>query len=72
MIDPLFARAQLAIEDSRHLQRRSRALQAEHEHEREQLRLTVFESAMARSEIKAIRDDKPLGRLSWRSRDDTE
>jgi hypothetical protein len=58
MIDPLFARAQLAIEESQLLQRRSRALQAERDFERRQLRLAVLESAMSRSEHKAHQDNQ--------------
>jgi len=58
MIDPLFGRAQLAIEESRALQDRRRALQAEYDIERGQLRLAVFECAMCRSESKARRDDR--------------
>jgi hypothetical protein len=58
MIDPLLARAQLAIEEGQLLQRQSRTLQLQHERNREQLRMTVFESAMVRSESKALRDSR--------------
>jgi hypothetical protein len=57
MNDPLFARAQLAIEESRELQRRSRVLRREYVRKRERLRLAVFESKMVRSESKACRDN---------------
>jgi hypothetical protein len=58
MIDSLFARAQRAIDHSRLLQRQSKALQAEQMREREQLRTSVLESAMYRSETRAIREDR--------------
>ena len=58
MTGSLLVRAQLAIEESRTLQYRSRALKAESNIEREQLRLAVLESAMLRSEIKACRDNR--------------
>ncbi|HZR72623.1 hypothetical protein [Bradyrhizobium sp.] len=58
MTDPLFARADLAIEESLHLRRSSRVLKSQFDHERETLRVAVFESAMLRSESKAYRDDK--------------
>ena len=58
MTDPLFARAELAIQESRQLQRGSRALHADREHDRDQLRLAIFESAMVRSESKALRDNR--------------
>ena len=58
MIDPLFARAELAIEESRALQDQSRALQAEQVRERGELRRSVMESAMCRSEIRAHRDNR--------------
>jgi hypothetical protein len=58
MFDSLFARSQLAIEESRQLQLQSRALRDERDLRREELRLSVFESAMQRSEFKAYRDNK--------------
>jgi hypothetical protein len=58
MSDSLFARSQLAIEESRQLQLQSRALQDERDLRREELRLSVLESAMQRSEFKAHRDNK--------------
>jgi hypothetical protein len=58
MLDPLLARAQLAIEESRALQRFSRALQAENDQERVALRLAILQCAMDRSERKAHRDNK--------------
>ena len=64
MTDVLFARAQLAIEESRTLQDQSHALRKSGELEREGIRRAVFDSASVRSEIKAYRDDRsppPLG-----------
>ncbi|QOG23427.1 MULTISPECIES: hypothetical protein [Bradyrhizobium] len=58
MIDPLLARAQLAIEESKALQKEKLALQAEQLHSRGALRLTVMESAMYRTESKAHRDNR--------------
>jgi len=58
MIDSLFTRAQLAIEEARALQDQSRLVQASHVHAREALRHSVFESAMYRSETKAHRDNQ--------------
>ncbi|MDE2465275.1 MAG: hypothetical protein KGO02_16415 [Alphaproteobacteria bacterium] len=58
MTDPLFARARLAIEETLHLRHTGHVLKSQFDHERETLRLTVFESAMFRSESKAHRDDK--------------
>jgi hypothetical protein len=58
MIDPLLARAQLAIEESRALQGQSKALQAEQLRERDELRVAVLESAMYRSETRAHRDNR--------------
>jgi hypothetical protein len=58
MIDSLFVRAQLAIEESRALQSRSRALHAEQDAQRDRLRSSIFESAMLRSETKALRENK--------------
>jgi hypothetical protein len=58
MVDPLFARAQLAIEESRELQRQSHDLKTQVDGQREKLRQSLFEAAMIRSEIKAYRDDR--------------
>ena len=58
MIDSLLARALLAIEESRALHNQSRALQAQHVREREELRISIFESATYRSEVKALRDNR--------------
>ena len=58
MIDPLLARAQLAIEESKALQTRKLALRAEQLHSRDALRLSIMESAMYRTESKAYRDDR--------------
>lgn len=61
MNDPLFSRAQLAIEESRELQRQSRAAKTRRDDVRQELRRTVFKSKMYRSEIKAHRDNKADG-----------
>ncbi|MCA1544161.1 hypothetical protein I6F18_29915 [Bradyrhizobium sp. NBAIM32] len=58
MNDPLLDRAQLAIEESKALQRQRRALEAEQLHNREALRSAVLESAIGRTEIKAYRDNR--------------
>ena len=58
MIDPLLARARLAIEESKALQKTKLALQAEQLHSRDALRLSVMESAMYRAESKAYREDR--------------
>ena len=58
MIDPLLARAQLAIEESRTLrEQRRKVLDQQHE-SRNKLRSAVLESASVRIEIKASRQDK--------------
>lgn len=58
MNDPLLARAQLAIEESRTLQKDKTRLRAEQLHSRDVLRLSVMESAMYRAESKACREDR--------------
>ena len=58
MDDSLLARAHLAIEESKALQRAKHVLQAEQLHSREALRLAVLESAMCRTEAKAYREDR--------------
>lgn len=58
MIDPLFERSQLAIENSRSLVRERKMLRKQFETLRDRLRLTVIESAVDRSERKAALDDK--------------
>ncbi|UWU70134.1 hypothetical protein [Bradyrhizobium sp. NC92] len=58
MNDPLFDRAQLAIEESQALQKTKLDLQAEQLHRREALRLSVMENAMYRTESKAYREDR--------------
>jgi hypothetical protein len=58
MVDSLFVRSQLAIEESRQLRLQRKALQDEQNLRREGLRLSVFESALQRSELKAYRDDE--------------
>ncbi len=57
MNDPLFSRAQLAIEESRELRYQSRAVKTQQDDARCRLRRTVFESKMHRSEIIARRKD---------------
>lgn len=58
MTDPLFARAQLAIDESQLLRHSSRMLKSQFDHEREKLRVSLFEAAMSRSEAKAYRNNK--------------
>jgi hypothetical protein len=58
MSDSLFSRAELAIRESRLLQSDRRRLVAEQLWEREHLRMTILESAMYRSEIRARREDR--------------
>jgi len=58
MNDPLLARAQLAIEESKALRREKHVLQAEQLRSREALRLAIFESAMCRTEARACREDR--------------
>jgi len=53
MNDPLLARALLAIEESQALRNHDRALRAEQVHAHDELRLSVFESAMYRAEMNA-------------------
>ena len=69
MIDLLLARARLAIEESRAARLRRRLLMAQHHGARNKLRCTILESAMVRSEVKAYREDRPIGPLR-RSRKD--
>ena len=57
-MDPLLARAQLVLEENACIREMRRLLQAQFDREREQLRLSIIESAMTRAEIKAYRDDK--------------
>jgi hypothetical protein len=57
MIDPLFARAQFAIEEGLELQLRSQMMKTQRDAVREALRRNVFESKMYRSEMKAHRDN---------------
>jgi hypothetical protein len=58
MIDPLFERCQLAIAESHLLRQQHRMLRQQFETSRDRLRLTVLESAMDRSERKAVLDEK--------------
>ncbi|MHC4047674.1 hypothetical protein [Bradyrhizobium sp. 23AC] len=58
MTNALLARARLAVEENGELRRRQRHIQAQFERAREQLRLSVYESASIRSEIKARRDNE--------------
>jgi hypothetical protein len=58
MLDPLFARAQLAILENRILRRESKSLKCQINDERTKLRLSVFESKMQHAESKAIREDR--------------
>jgi len=56
-MDELLERAALAIADSQALQRQSRLLLEEQKCERIQLRRSVLESAQARVEIRAMREN---------------
>lgn len=58
MSDPLLDRAELAIEESCSLRRERRARLDNQEQQLAELRLLVLESAMARSETKAYRDNR--------------
>jgi hypothetical protein len=58
MSDPLLDRAQLAIEESCLLREERRACSDIRELQIAALRLAVLESAMARSESKAYRDNR--------------
>jgi hypothetical protein len=58
MTDPLFARAQLAIEENRELRRQSRAAKTSNDDARQELRRTIFKSKMYISEIRAHRDSR--------------
>jgi hypothetical protein len=58
MIDSLSARAQLAIEESVRLRRQRRMLEDSHDRLLDDLRRSTFESAMYRSEIKSLRDNR--------------
>jgi hypothetical protein len=58
MHDPLLARAQFAIEESKSLRKRLRMLVKQREERLLCLRLARLECAMTRVEIKALRDDK--------------
>jgi hypothetical protein len=54
MIDPLFSRAQLAIEESRQLRHQSQDVKTQRDDVLSALRLTIFESKMHRSEVMAL------------------
>jgi hypothetical protein len=58
MIDSLFARAQLAMEESHRLREQRRAMVDSRNEQLASLRRSTFESAMCRSEIKAHRDNR--------------
>lgn len=58
MIDSLFARAQLAMEESNRLREQRRLMVDSREEQLTSLRRSTFESAMYRSEIKAHRDNR--------------
>ncbi|MGY4570445.1 hypothetical protein GPL21_38260 [Bradyrhizobium pachyrhizi] len=57
MIDPLFARAQLAIEESHTLRAQKKSLADQRDDQLAELRQSVRNSASARMEIKAHRDN---------------
>ncbi|MFC7696341.1 hypothetical protein ACFQX9_06365 [Bradyrhizobium sp. GCM10028915] len=58
MNDVLLARAERAIEASRALRAQRRAVADQLDHATRQVRRVVMESAMLRSELKALRDDR--------------
>ncbi|MGY8709243.1 hypothetical protein RAD16_26165 [Bradyrhizobium sp. 18BD] len=58
MNDSLFARARLAIEESAALREQRRSLQEMFDRQREELRRSVLESAMSRSESSAYRQNR--------------
>jgi hypothetical protein len=65
MNDSLFNRAQLAMEESCRLRQERKALTGQRDQHMADLRCSVFETAMLRSEIKAHRDNREeQGRLS--------
>ncbi|MBP2426584.1 hypothetical protein ABIF38_006504 [Bradyrhizobium japonicum] len=57
MIDPLFARAELAIEESQTLREQRKSLTDQRDEQLAELRQSVHNSASARTEIKAHRDN---------------
>jgi hypothetical protein len=57
MTDPLFARAQLAIQENAALRAQRRVIANRHDEEARHLRREILESAMLRAEIKAYRDN---------------
>lgn len=58
MKDPLFARAQLAIEESHAVRKQRNALLVQHANSIRELRQAVRRSVTTRSEIKAQHDDE--------------
>ena len=58
MTDPLFARSLLAVSENQEVREQRRSLRAQFDSEREQLRVSVYESASLRSEVKARRDNE--------------
>ncbi|MBR1160878.1 hypothetical protein [Bradyrhizobium elkanii] len=58
MIDPLFARAELAIEESQILREQRKSLTDQRDEQLAELRQSVRNSASARIEIKAHRDNR--------------
>jgi hypothetical protein len=58
MLDPLLARAQLAVLENRTLRCEGNSLRDQIDDARAKLRLSVFESEMQRAESKALREDR--------------
>ncbi|MGY4572003.1 hypothetical protein [Bradyrhizobium sp. USDA 3256] len=58
MADPMLARAQLAIEEGERLRSQRRTLTDAFDEHTAQLRRAIYESASARMERKALRDNK--------------
>ncbi|RXH00970.1 hypothetical protein EAS61_07985 [Bradyrhizobium zhanjiangense] len=58
MTDALFARAQLALEENGEIRKQRHLLRTQFDDAREKLRLSIYESASVRSEIKARQDNE--------------
>ncbi|WP_245509296.1 hypothetical protein [Bradyrhizobium zhanjiangense] len=61
MTDALFARAQLALEENGEIRKQRHLLRTQFDDTREKLRLSIYESASVRSEIKARQDNEGRG-----------
>ncbi|GLR85842.1 hypothetical protein [Bradyrhizobium iriomotense] len=63
MLDPLLARAQLAILENRTLRREANSLRDQIDDARAKLRLSLLESQMQCAEFNAIREDRHWRRV---------